>query len=140
MTIPPGRLVMVGITGKTLDDAQATFLRRHAIRAVVLFRDNLGDEDAVRALTRRLRDVMGPDALIALDQEGGAVVRATEGDLLVFSSGHFLRVLAARWCGLDAASGRYLYLGTAALCVLGYEHGSDDPVLRLWNDDRHVQP
>ena len=67
-----------------------------------------------------------------------ARLRAVGGDVLVFSSGHFLRVLSARWCGLDASSGRCLYLGTAALCVLGYEHGTDDPVLRLWNDDRHV--
>jgi probable phosphoglycerate mutase len=67
-----------------------------------------------------------------------ARLRTAAGDALVFSSGHFLRVLAARWCGLEAAEGRHLYLGTAALCVLGYEHGGEDPVLRLWNDDRHV--
>ena len=73
----PGQLVMVGIRGKTLDDAQATFLRRCRIRAVALFRDNLGSEEEVRALTAELREVMGSKALIGLDQEGGAVVRAT---------------------------------------------------------------
>src|SRR5437870_8344294 len=73
----PGRLVMVGVQGKTLDQAQAVFLRRHHIRAVVLFRDNLGTEDDVRALTAGLREAMGPGALIGIDQEGGAVVRAT---------------------------------------------------------------
>jgi beta-N-acetylhexosaminidase len=73
----PGQLVMVGIRGKALDDAQAAFLRRHHLRAVVLFRDNLGTEEEVRALTADLREVMGPRALISLDQEGGAVVRAT---------------------------------------------------------------
>lgn len=68
---------MVGVRGKALDDAQAAFLRHHRIRAVVLFRDNLGAEEEVRALTRDLRAAMGRTALIAIDQEGGAVVRAT---------------------------------------------------------------
>ncbi|MGH8851585.1 MAG: beta-N-acetylhexosaminidase [Casimicrobiaceae bacterium] len=71
----PGELVMVGIEGKALDAAQAAFLRRQRIRAVVLFRSNLGDEAQVRALTASLRKTLGRRALIAVDQEGGAVVR-----------------------------------------------------------------
>ena len=67
-----------------------------------------------------------------------ARLRALDSEVLLFSSGHFLRVLAARWCGLDASAGCYLFLSTASLSVVGYEHGKDDPVLRLWNDDRHV--
>ena len=73
----PGALLMVGIQGKVLDAAQAAFLRRNRIRAVVLFRGNLGTEAEVRALTAALRKTMGPKALIGIDQEGGAVVRAT---------------------------------------------------------------
>jgi beta-N-acetylhexosaminidase len=73
----PGELVMVGIRGSTLDADQAAFLRRNRIRAVVLFRHNLGDEESVRALTRDLAEVLGPRALIAVDQEGGAVLRVT---------------------------------------------------------------
>lgn len=73
----PGRFVMACIHGQSLDAAQAAFLRRHRIRAVVLFRHNLGDEASVRRLTAALRDTLGPHALIAIDQEGGAVVRAT---------------------------------------------------------------
>ncbi|HEY7945146.1 MAG TPA: glycoside hydrolase family 3 N-terminal domain-containing protein, partial [Casimicrobiaceae bacterium] len=72
----PGVLVMVGIEGKVLGAAQAAFLRRQRIRAVVLFRSNLGNETQVRALTADLRRALGPRALIALDQEGGAVFRA----------------------------------------------------------------
>jgi probable phosphoglycerate mutase len=67
-----------------------------------------------------------------------ARLRAIDGDVLVFSSGHFLRVLGARWCGLDAAAGRFLYLGTATLSMLGYEHSKSEPVVRFWNDSRHV--
>ena len=62
--------------------------------------------------------------------------RAVEGDVLVFSSGHLLRVAAARWLGLDPSAGRYFLLSTATLSLLGYEHGKGEPVLRLWNDAR----
>jgi broad specificity phosphatase PhoE len=68
-----------------------------------------------------------------------ARLRALGGDALVFSHGHFLRVLGARWLGKPASEGRFLLLSTAALSVLGYEHNLDEPVLRLWNDDRHVK-
>jgi probable phosphoglycerate mutase len=67
-------------------------------------------------------------------------LRDTSGDVLLFSSGHFLRVLAANWLGLEPdCAGRYFVLSTASLSALGYEHTLSQPVIRLWNDDHHVE-
>ena len=65
-------------------------------------------------------------------------VRAVTGDVLLFSSGHFLRVLATRWIGTESIHGRFLMLGTASLSAIGYENSISRPVIRLWNDTHHV--
>ena len=75
---------MVDIEGTRLDADTAAFLRQHQIRAVCLFRKNLGTEDEIRQLTTDLRAAMGEHALIGIDQEGG--------------SGHPLHDLAAGTC------------------------------------------
>jgi len=66
-------------------------------------------------------------------------VRAVQGHVLLFSSGHFLRVLAARWLGLEPAAGMYFLLRTASFSALGYEHALSQPVLDLWDDTQHVE-
>ncbi len=65
-------------------------------------------------------------------------LRAVPGNVLLFSSGHFIRVLTARWLGLDPDTGRYFLLSPASLSALSYEHNLSNPVIRLWNDDHHV--
>ena len=65
-------------------------------------------------------------------------VRAIKGNVLLFSSGHFLRVFAARWIGLEPAMGQRFLLSTASLSALSYEHNLSQPAIRLWDDDRHV--
>lgn len=66
-------------------------------------------------------------------------VREVGGDVLLFSSGHFIRVLAARWLAVDGSSAaKYFQLNPASLSTLGYEHKFSQPVIRLWNDDHHV--
>src|SRR5271156_300537 len=66
-------------------------------------------------------------------------VRAIAGNVLLFSSGHFIRVLTARWLGLGSGTGgKYFLLNPASLSALSYEHNFSQPVIRLWNDDHHV--
>jgi probable phosphoglycerate mutase len=83
-----------------------------------LWRDGCpGGEDAAAVGTR-------VDRVIAAIQDTG-------GDVALFAHGHVLRVLAARWIGLDPAGGGLLALGTGTVCVLGYER--ETRVIRRWN-------
>jgi probable phosphoglycerate mutase len=67
-----------------------------------------------------------------------ARVRAIDANVLLFSSGHILRILTARWLGLEPAAGRFFLLSTASLSALGYEHDRSEPVIRLWDETRHL--
>jgi probable phosphoglycerate mutase len=69
-----------------------------------------------------------------------ARLKQAHGRVILFGHGHFFRVLAARWLSLPPAEARHFWLGTAALCILGYEHTLDEPAIRLWNDDGHASP
>lgn len=111
---------------------------------------NYGDYEGRRTVDIRqerpdwqlFRDgVPGGESLAQISARADRVVsrlRAIHGDVLLFSSGHFLRVLTARWLGLEASAGKYFFLSTASLSALGYEHVLTSPALRLWNETRHV--
>ncbi|MFS2007140.1 beta-N-acetylhexosaminidase [Duganella sp. CT11-25] len=72
-----GQLIMIRFPGTVLDAATAEFLKTNSIRAVCLFRGNMTDSEQLAKLTADLRAAMGPESLIGIDQEGGAVVRST---------------------------------------------------------------
>jgi beta-N-acetylhexosaminidase len=71
-----GQLIMIRLFGTQLDEDTAAFIRANRIRGACLFRQNMTDAAQLTGFTGALRDAMGPRALIALDQEGGAVVRS----------------------------------------------------------------
>lgn len=79
-----------------------------------------------------------PDQVEARADAVARRVRAIGDDVLLFSSGHILRALAARWIGLPVSAGGCLLLSTASLSALGYEHAAAEPVISLWNETRHT--
>ncbi len=58
-------------------------------------------------------------------------LRSLEGHAVLFSHGHALRVLTARWLGLGPESGALFTLDTGTLSTLGYER--ETPVITRWN-------
>jgi len=53
------------------------------------------------------------------------------GDVLLIAHGHVIRVIAARWLRLPAASGSMFGLDTATVSILGWDR--DARVIELWN-------
>ncbi len=60
-------------------------------------------------------------------------------NVLLFSHGHFLRFVAVCWLGLPKLDARFFLLCPTSISILGYEHNIDEPAIRLWNDDGHVE-
>ncbi|MFK0331391.1 histidine phosphatase family protein [Rhizobium sp. NPDC090275] len=85
-----------------------------------LFRDGCPDGESAAEVGTRA------DSIIA-------AIRSVNAPILIFSSSHFLRVLAARWLGLPPEGGAHFVLDTTSVSVLGYEHDLGEPVIRRWN-------
>ncbi|WP_010582111.1 histidine phosphatase family protein [Schlesneria paludicola] len=86
-----------------------------------LFRDGCPDGESPQQVAARA------DRFIAK-------VQSIPGDVLAFSSGHIIRMIAARWFGLWPAAGRAFFCRPASIGVLGFEHESrNEPIIRLWN-------
>ncbi len=83
-----------------------------------LFADGVPDGESAEAVAARVDRVI-------------TRVRATPGDVACVAHSHVLRVLAARWMGLDPTVGRNLMLDPAAVSELGWDRGH--PVLLSWN-------
>ena len=67
-------------------------------------------------------------------------VLSADGDVLAFSSGHIIRMIAARWLGLPPGAGRFFYCRPASVGVLGFEHESkNEPIIGLWNFVRQMK-
>ncbi len=83
-----------------------------------LWRDGVPEGETAEQVGQRVDRVLGE-------------LRSRSGDAIVFSHGHLLRVLTARWLGLDPNAGQLFALDPGSLSVLGYER--ETPVVRLWN-------
>src|SRR6516162_1695189 len=125
--VPAGRVVMVDIVGRQLDAGTAAFLRAHRIRAVCLFRKNLGTETEIRQLTADLRATMGQGALIAMDQEGGSTVRALSLPQALGAAGD--EALAERVGAAVARGLRYLGINWNFAPVLDVNNNPANPVI-----------
>ncbi|WP_455353605.1 histidine phosphatase family protein [Streptomyces sp. SYSU K217416] len=66
-----------------------------------------------------------------------AWARSADRDVLVFAHGHILRVLGARWLGLDPSFAARIRLDPTSLSVLGWAYG--DPAIASWNDTSHLE-
>lgn len=75
-----------------------------------------------------------PQQVAARADRAVSRARAVSGDVLLFSSGHFLRMFALRWLALEPEYGRFFALNTASVSAMGYDHSVSEPVIRLWND------
>lgn len=88
-----------------------------------LWRDGCPDGESAADVGARVDAVLGE-------------LRELEGDAIAFAHGHVLRVLTARWIGLEPPLGAHLALGTASISVLGRER--ETPAIWLWNGAAHL--
>ncbi|MGG8408476.1 histidine phosphatase family protein [Streptomyces sp. 12297] len=97
----------------------------HAIRpGWLVWRDGVPNGETIADISARADEVV-------------AWARSAERDVLVFSHGHFLRTLSARWLGMDASFGARIKLDPTSLSVLGWAYGA--PALERWNDTGHLE-
>lgn len=73
-----------------------------------------------------------PNQVSARADDFLSILRKETGNILIFSHGHFLRALAARWLSLPVESGKLFALSVASISILSYERS--EPVLKLWNE------
>jgi broad specificity phosphatase PhoE len=109
-----------GYEGRTTDDI------RTELPGWYLWRDGVVPGDQAHPGETVEQVALRADAVIARVRPLCAY-----GDVALVSHGHFLRVLTARWLGLEATGGRHFKLDTGTLSTLGFEH--EEPVITSWN-------
>ena len=90
-----------------------------------IFRDGCPDGESPEQVTERADRILKR-------------IRGVSGNVLIFSSGHLLRVLAARWLGIETLVAQFFMLSTASVSTLGYESNRKQPAILLWNDTHHL--
>jgi broad specificity phosphatase PhoE len=102
--------------GMTADEIRATHPGWH------IYRDGCPEGESAAAITARA------DRLVEK-------LASCHGSIAVFSHGHFLRILTARWLHWPIENAQNLLLSTASLSILEFNHGlRSRPVISLWND------
>ncbi|MGW3622674.1 histidine phosphatase family protein [Streptomyces sp. NPDC000880] len=97
----------------------------HADRADwLIWRDGVPDGETLSELGARADEVV-------------EWARSADRDVLVFAHGHILRVLGARWLGLDPSFAARIKLDPTSLSVLGWAYGA--PAVERWNDTGHLE-
>jgi probable phosphoglycerate mutase len=91
-----------------------------------LFRDGCPDGESPDQVAERARRVLRR-------------IHQADGNVLLFSSGHFLRVLATHWLGIETLYAKCFMLSTASVSALGYEGTRKEPAVLLWNDTHHLR-
>ncbi|WP_043836422.1 beta-N-acetylhexosaminidase [Muricoccus aerilatus] len=136
------RAAVTGLSGTALTSAEARVLRETPPAGVILFRRNVQDPSQLRALTAAIREELGQDAPILVDQEGGRVARLRPPEWPAFppasvfegasaASAAANAALLGRECaamGLDVVCAPVLDLHlSGAHEVIGDRAFSDDP-------------
>jgi probable phosphoglycerate mutase len=89
----------------------------------VIWRDGVTGGETLRELAARADEVV-------------EWARGSDRDVLLFAHGHVLRVIGARWLGLEPSIAGRLGLSAASLSVLGWAYGA--PSVDRWNDLGHL--
>lgn len=94
---------MIGLAGPKLEREERAFLKQVRPSGVIFFKRNVESPSQLRALSASLREILGPSALIGIDQEGGRVARLGP-PFTVFPGNDFLGRILERTGRMDLAS------------------------------------
>ena len=71
--------VIYGVSGRTLTDEEKYFFSKNGALGFIVFSRNIENKEQLQKLTQSMKELMGGEVLILVDQEGGRVQRFKEG-------------------------------------------------------------